>query len=301
MRILKLLTLLCIATMVVPSCKEKTTDLKKELNDITQNFQGEVGIALICQEDTICINGNTHFPTFSVMKFHQALAVCNKMRMNKELDSTDIKVSGEDLNPNTYSPMKDQYPNGGVFSLQQLLEYTLVNSDNNACDILFKNIASPVQVDSFIHSLGINECAITWTEEEQHADMSRYLDNWTTPLSAAQLIGLFYETSETDEYSRFIWQTMAKCQTGANRIPKYISDSTICFVHKTGTGGILPDGKIMGINDIACIVFPNGKHIELAIFIKDASCDPADCEELIATIAKTCIIKYGENNETAPS
>lgn len=290
----KLLIPLLTAIFSLSSCDHNRTDLTQKLDELTQDFPGKVGVAVISQEDTISINGNDPFPLFSVVKFHQALAVCEKMRSNQTLNSNDMEIKAEDLKPNTYSPMLEKFPNGGYFSIRQLLEYTLVESDNNVCDILFKNITSPIQVDSFIHTLGINDCAIRWTEEEQHADMNRYLENWTTPLSAAQLLGLFHETSETDEHSRFLWQTMAKCQTGANRIPKYITDSTISIVHKTGTGGMLPDGKIMGINDIACIVLPNGKHFELTVFIKDASCDSAACEELIAKIAKVCMEKYGE-------
>lgn len=285
------------------------TELTNKLNGLTQDFPGEVGIAMISQDDTISINGNGHFPLFSVMKFHQALAVSEKKRNNqaslaKGMKPGNIRVSPEDLKPGTWSPMRENNPEGGTYSINQLLEYTLIESDNNACDILFKYVAGPAYVDSFIHSLGINDCAITWTEEEQHADMSRYLDNWTTPLSAARLLEKINESASNDEYTRFIWRTMAKCQTGINRIPKYIADSTISIIHKTGTGGILPDGKIMGINDIACIVLPNGKHFELAVFIKDASCGPADCEELIANIAKVCMEyvvneRHAQNRKTS--
>jgi len=40
-------------------------------------------------------------------------------------------------------------------------------------------------------------------------------------------------------------------------------------------------GPMKGLKD--------GSHFELAVFNKDASCDPAECEELIAQIADTCL------------
>lgn len=305
MKKIKLLTTVLLIALLVVSCQSTESNLQNKLEELTCDFPGEVGIALIFGKDTVCVNGDTHFPMFSVVKFHQALAVCEKLRANKVYLSTqtnpnDIKVTAADLKPDTWSPMRDEHPNGGIFSIQQLMEYSLIQSDNNACDILFNNIANPAQVEEYIHNCGITECGIARTEDEQHADISSCYDNWTTPLAAAQLLGKFYEERELDDYSRFIWNTMANCETGANRIPKYIGSRTTTIVHKTGTGGISSDGKILGINDIACIILPNKRHCELAIFVKDATCDAETCEELIANIAKVCVEKlYKYENNSA--
>lgn len=284
------------------ACSTPTKILQQNLEKITADFPGEVGITMVCGKDTVCINGDKHFPMFSVVKFHQALAVNDKLRNGKmhlpsETNPYDIKVTAEDLKPDTWSPMREKYPDGGDFSIRQLLEYALVVSDNNACDILFKNIANPAQVEQYIHSLGVKDCGIAWTEDEQHADLNRCYDNWTTPLAAAQLLGKFYDLRDLDDYSRFVWNTMANCQTGGNRIPKYIANKTQLIVHKTGTGGPTPDGKVMGINDIACIILPNGRHFELAVFVKDADCTPEKCEELIAQIANL-VLTYVESGKT---
>lgn len=287
------------------ACSTPTKILQQNLEKISNDFPGEVGIALITDEDTICVNGDTHFPMFSVVKFHQALAVNDKLRNGKmhlpsETNPYGIKVTAEDLKPDTWSPLRDKFPEGGSFSIQQLLEYTLVESDNNACDILFAGIAHPAEVETYIHGLGIQDCGIAWTEDEQHKDMNRCYDNWTTPLAAAQLLGKFYEIRDSDDYSRFVWKTMANCQTGANRISRYIADKTQMIVHKTGTGGPADDGKVMGINDIACIILPDGRHFELAVFIKDANCTPEKCEELIAQIANLALT-YVESGKTLNS
>lgn len=284
------------------ACKSPEDRFLDQVDQLIAHFPGEVGYAVQYEEHLICNNNDTHFPMFSVVKFHQALAVCDKIRtnqvnLNSETNPYDIKVTAEDLKPDTWSPMRDKYPNGGIFSIRQLLEYSLAQSDNNACDILFSNIANPKQVEEYIHQLDeideneccISVCGIAWTEDEQHADMGRCYENWTTPRAATELLAKFYEEKDRDEYSQFVWNTMANCQTGQNRIPKYIAKQTKCIVHKTGTGGVTADGKVMGINDIACITLPNGRHFELAIFIKDADCTPEKCEEIIAQIAKFAI------------
>lgn len=79
---------------------------------------------------------------------------------------------------------------------------------------------------------------------------------------------------------------MKECKTGTNRIPRYLKDVTV--VHKTGTGPTLPNGKIMAVNDAACIVLPNNHHYNIAVFIENADCNLEKCEDLIANISRLC-------------
>jgi len=76
---------------------------------------------------------------------------------------------------------------------------------------------------------------------------------------------------------------MKGCKTGTNRLPRYLED--VIIVHKTGTGPTLPDGKIMAVNDAACIILPNNHHYNIAVFIENAACDLEKCEDLIANNA----------------
>lgn len=258
----KILHILSImALLLAVSCSTPSQELKKKLQGIADAFPGEVGIAMISGSDTVCVNGDAHFPMFSVVKFHQALAVCDHFRKSGAEMPSDVK---------------------------DLLERTLIVSDNEACDVLFETVASPAQVEEYIHGLGVNDCCIAWTEAQQHEDIGRCTGNRTTPISAARLLGEFYRNREADSLSSFIWDTMARCSTGADRIPKYISGDISFIAHKTGTGFSLPDGGIMGMGDAACIVLPDGSHFELVVFIKDASCDAPACEEIMAQVARAC-------------
>lgn len=281
------------ALLLLAGCSGQHSTLQGELETLVADFPAEVGIALISDGDTVCVNGDAGFPLFSVVKFPQALAVAEMMRSNGMLQPCepshyDVKVTAEDLKPDTWSPMRDQHPDGGIFSAEQLMEYALVESDNNASDILFDHFASPQQVESFVKGWGIDGCGIAWTEDDQHDAPARCYDNWMTPLAAVCLLGRFYEARDRDERAQFVWQVMTRCQTGASRIPKYLAQQATAIVHKTGTGFILPDGTVSGINDIACIVCPDGQHFELAVFIKNAQCDAATCEEFMAQIAARC-------------
>ena len=262
--------------------------LEEQIQHIANQRKAEVGVAVIRNgTDTITVNNECRYPMMSVFKFHQALAVTDYLRRNnRSLDSL-ITIGNEELKPDTYSPLRDKYAGNETVSLSvaELLTYTLQLSDNNACDILFHRLVSPQETDRYIRSQGISDFNIECTEVMMHEDISNCYRNWSTPLSAVLLLEDFYATHGADKYSEFVWQTMASCRTGQSRIPGRIRPETAMIVHKTGTGDIGPDGRIVAVNDIGIIVLPDGTHISLAVFISDAACSLSGCEKIIADIA----------------
>ena len=255
-----------------------------------------IGIGLIYGSDTLCIAAGSvreretdncwRFPMLSVFKFHQALAVCGWLKDSGTELSSAIEVAKGQLHENTWSPLRDSFPDGGVFTWEELLEYTLVWSDNNACDILFGLTGGPEYTDSYVRSLGTDGFRIRYTEAEMHENQALCHDNWSTPLSAVSLLEKFYRMRHSDEYSEFVWKTMSGCHTGQERIPAPIPDDGTTIAHKTGTGNMDPDGKIMAVNDIGIVELPDGRHYSIAVFITGAGCGPDECEKTIARISE---------------
>ena len=122
-----------------------------------------------------------------------------------------------------------------------------------------------------------------------NADVSRCYDNSITPRAAVKLMQTFFEQRGADRYSRFLWRTMSDCRTGTNRIPCLIADRVLSVTHKTGTGPLTADGKIMAVNDVGCIMLSGNRHCHIAVFISDARCSMAQCEALIAKVAQLCV------------
>lgn len=226
------------------------------------------------------------FPMASVFKFHQALAVCDRlMRSGVSLD-TEVSVGKADLAENTWSPLRDEYPYGGRFTYGELLAYTLQQSDNNACDFLFRTVCDVSRTDSYIRSLGIDDFAIACDEETMHDDLSACYSNWTTPLAAAALLEKFYSVRDSSEYTGYVWKLMSDCCTGQNRIPGHISGKVSQIAHKTGTGDIDADDRIMAVNDIGVVLLPDGRHYSIAVFVSDAAAGMEECEEFIAKVSE---------------
>lgn len=276
--------------------------IRTRILDIADTADARIGVAAVFDgRDTLCLSagqlqkacGDMRFPMFSTVKFHQALAVCEWLREHGIPLDGKVEVTPEMLLPDTWSPLRDRHPDGGWFSYRELMEYTLTESDNNACDILWNCTGGPAQTENYISGLiGKGGFGIECTEAMMHADPQDCLRNWSTPLSSIILLEKFQESRDQDEYYRFVWNTMKGCLTGNSRIPGKIraayetSGKSIDILHKTGTGDFTPEGRIMAVNDIGIIEFPDGLHVSLAVFISMASCPPEVCEALIADIAE---------------
>lgn len=172
---------LCFIPVLLFSCR--SVSLETQLKEAIKDKKAEIGIAVIIDEkDTVTVNNDIHYPLMSVFKFHQALALADYMaKRNQSLD-TLLRIEKSDLKPDTYSPLRDKYPQGGIeMSIADLLRYTLQQSDNNACDILFDYQGGPDTVNRYIHSLGIRDCAIVGTETAMHEDLDLCYQNWSTP------------------------------------------------------------------------------------------------------------------------
>lgn len=264
-------------------------NLEAQLRQAIEGKKAEIGIAVIIDgKDTVTVNNDIHYPLMSVFKFHQALALADFMGREKQPLNTRLAISKCDLKQNTYSPLRDKYPGGGIeMSVAELLEYTLQLSDNNACDILFRYQGGTEAVDNYIHSLGITDCVITATEDEMHQDISRCYQNWSSPLAAAELLELFRKkTLFADEYKEFIYQTMVQCETGKDRLVAPLLNKGITIGHKTGTGDRNAKGQQIGCNDIGFVLLPNGHSYSIAVFVKDSGESDSENSKIIAEISR---------------
>jgi len=282
-----LLILLCfLATSLV---KAQTETLETKIQEIIKDKKAQIGVAVILDsKDTITVNNKTQYPTMSVFKFHQALAVANYLNHKNLPLTTEITIKKEDLKPDTYSPLCDKYPDGNIsLPVSTLLEYTLQLSDNNACDILFDYIGGPQVADTYIRSLGINHFSITATEEEMQKNLAVCYQNWTTPLEAARLLELLI-TREIlpTAYQDFIKNTMIACETGKDRLSKPLLETDAVIGHKTGTGDRNANGQIIGTNDIGFVFLPDGYHYTIAVFIKNSEEKSRINSQIIADISE---------------
>ena len=276
-------------TLHFNATKAQTSELKNKIEQITKDKKAKVGVAILdfSSKESLEVYGNDHFPMQSVFKFHLALAVLNQVDAGKFALNQKIFISKADLKPNWWSPLKDKYPNGDVdLPLSEILGFTVSQSDNLGCDILFKLLGGPKIVDDYISSLGVKDVAIVSNEEVMQADWNVQYKNYSSPLAAVKLLEKFYKKAILSKPSYdFLWKTMVETTTGVTKIRALLPKNTI-FAHKTGWSGTNKEGLTGATNDIGIVTLPNGKQFAIAVFVTNSTEKEAINDAMIAEIGK---------------
>lgn len=278
-----------LATLCGCSTRGQYDGLQKTLAEYVSNKDADIGVAIIIDgKDTISVNGNRDYPMLSVYKFPIALALAEKYREEAMTFDSLVAVLPEDLHPDTYSPMTEnilssaQLPSDTLrLPAITLLEYMLRESDNNASDIVLREVGGANAVRSYQFLQNIN---VRNSEEEMHVDNSLCYSNSSTPIAMAELMDKFNRES-VDSLSAQIKRIMETCETGANRLAKPLTSTNAILGHKTGTGFTLPDGRLMAVNDAGYVRLPNGRSYAIAVFIANSGYDMATTEAIIANIS----------------
>lgn len=294
------LLLTAVAAILLTACRQPTgvssdykAELKKELTAIADSAKGDVGIALIYDGDTLTVNNDAIYPMMSVFKLHQAVALCRMFEENgTSLDSV-MTLRRSELDPDTWSPMlKDHTGEEISLPMRRLLEYTLIESDNNASNEMFVRLMPPAACDSVIAGIiPRGSFEIRFNEAEMQADHSQAYSNRTSPLGAAILIDrVFTDTLVGKDYQDFIKSALMRCQTGPDKISAALSEREgITIGHKTGSGYRDDNGRLAASNDVAFITLPDGRHYSLAVFVKDFDGTDAEAAATIARISEAVI------------
>ena len=289
MKNFKLLFLALIFQFQVTSSFSQLSTLRGKIEAIIKEKKATVGVGILNLDsgDTLNLNSSLHFPMQSVFKLHLALAVLNQIDKGKLSLNQTIFVKKSDLLPNLWSPMREKYPEGNIsIPLSEILQFTVAQSDNVGCDLLFRLIGGPEKVNQYIHSLGIKDVAIKNPEVEIQADWSLQYKNWTTPSAATNLLEMSYKHKILSKNSYdFLWKTMVQTSTGLTKIKGQLPKEAI-VAHKTGYSGINKEGLVGATNDIGIIVLPNGKKFAIAFFISNSTENEKTNDGIMAEITK---------------
>jgi beta-lactamase class A len=262
-------------------------NLKKQINQITKGKNATIAVSILDFENnkSIDINGEKKLPMLSVFKFHIALTVLDWVDQGKLNLDQKIFIKKEELLENTWSPIREKYPNGNIeMPLRELIKYTVAGSDNNGCDILLRLIGGTETVQKFINSKGIKNFAIKFNEEEMTYE--NMYENFTTTNDSNLLLKNFFDGKILSKNSTdFLMKTMIETTTGTTKIVAQLPKN-IKIAHKTGSSGKNNQGLTIAENDIAIITLPNGKHYAISVFVSDSMESEETNTKIIADISK---------------
>ncbi|MCQ4140643.1 CGA/CIA family class A beta-lactamase [Chryseobacterium sp. EO14] len=265
------------------------SSLETQINSIIKNKKATVGISVLGFENGFTYNKNADkkLPMQSVFKFHIAAAVLDYADKGKLSLDQKVTLNQSNLHENTWSPLREKYPNGGIVPLSEIIEYTVAKSDNNGCDILLKLLGGTQVVQKFMNAKGVKNFQIKYNEEAMHKDWNAQYENYSTTNSAVDVLKKFYDGKLLSKKSTdYLMKVMLSTSTGTNKLIEQLPKDTP-IARKTGSSGKNNAGLTGAENEIAIITLPNGKHYAIAVFVSNST-ETAEVNcRMISDISKT--------------
>ena len=288
------------AAAVAPARAESR--LPNLVETITSGLAGHTGFAaqLLGDDTIIALNGDEPFPMASSYK----LAIVGKVLAM--IDKGEIRLDQMvDILPASYVPspvIADSFLHPGVaLSVANLIEITIVHSDNTAADTLMALAGGAPAVTAWLREIGIEGMRVDRTTAEISAGIQAIMEaagshgdpnnppvpafdadprDHSTPKDMLKLLVLLADGSTLKPATRdFLLAAMDRTVTGPDRIRGMLPPGTP-VAHKTGTAG--------GIgNDAGFVTLPDGRRFAVAIFTMASATPPADRDRAVAETARS--------------
>lgn len=288
---------LCIGAVLAASAGEpaveKRRDLQQALARITERCGERVGVAAVHIESgrKVSIAGDQALPLYSVVKLPLAVVVLKEVESGKLKLEQEVTVRREDVAPGSWGNSERWAKVPMQVTVRDLLEFSLVDSDNTSADKLFDLIGGPEAVERRMHALGFPTFKVATSMKQ----MGRHAVHPNTSSADGVLQLLVALQSGTILKARecaVLFEMMRRANTGAKRIRSGVPSGTEVR-HKTGTGN-------NAVNDVGLITLPSKRgHIAVAVMISDSKLATADQERAVADVAKTVYETWAEGREHA--
>lgn len=191
------------------------------VRELAHSLKARVGMAaeMLDTGETVMVGDEAAYPMQSVVKFVLALSVLKRVDQGAMNLEQIIRIRPEQLVKDTWSPLRERFPQGGDFSLKELLRVTVQESDNNTCDLLFGLIGGPQAVQKDLKEWGIDGINVRFTEEEIHRNHDLQYVNSSRPSAMNSLLRAFDEGKILKKGTQSVlWNIMAGCSTGPERL-----------------------------------------------------------------------------------
>lgn len=262
--------------------------LEAQIAEIAQQAGGRVGVSAVLMEtgDAAELNSDEQFPMQSVYKLPIAMAVLYADSHGQPLLNKRIAVTPRDFVRNgVRSPIRNLFPQGGEFSVRELLAQSISESDGTASDLLLSLAGGPSGVMSYLTRQGVSNMTVADSEKEIFKDWETQYRNSASPRATVDLLrALQLGAGIAPATRQELMYLMTSSAPGGRRLKRLLPHD-VEVAHKTGTGG-KKDGVASATNDAGIMTLPGGKHILIAVYVSDSTADAWLREKTIAEVAK---------------
>lgn len=264
-----------------PARKDGGAELTARLKSLGGRAGGRVGVAVIHVESgrTAAVEGATPLPLHSVFKLPLAVAVLKEVEENRLRLDRKVRVTPADVAPGS-KVNTDLWREPSERTVAELLELSIVRSDNTSSDKLLELVGGPAAVTALMRAFGFHEIEVRHTVREMSARRGRPSTGTARDL-ARLLVRLQQGQLLKPPQLRVLLGYMEGAKTGLKRIRGDLPAGTV-VADKTGTGA---DGS--ATNDVGIITLPGGKgHLAVAVLISGSKLSQEAQEKLIAEMAR---------------
>jgi beta-lactamase class A len=216
-------------------------ELERVLAEIALAAKGKVGVGAVMLEtgDAAYLDRNGHYAMQSVYKLPIAMAAAKMVDSGTVRFDSEINISPDDYVRRGYhSPIRNLNPQGTVMRLDDIIRYSLSESDGSANDVLLDLAGGPAKVQEYLTSIGITDIKVSDSTKAISMDWDTQYRNWATPEASVQLLIklLDRQAGLSEESTSLILEAMSESHTGRHRIRRGMPEGST-LAHKTGTGG----------------------------------------------------------------
>ena len=319
------------AVQVRPAVARAPVGLENLLNEQWRIFPGRTGVAIMRIDGGEWITGervDVLFPQQSVSKTWVALTILDLVDQNKVRLDQKIRITRDDLAV-FHQPIRESViANGEIeVTVLSLLEQAIIGSDNTANDSLLRTAGGPQAVQNFLlrKKLGairfgpgerLMQSAIAgleWRQEyaigrrfyaaraevplaTRKAALDRYLADPVDGASPEAIVRALAKLAKGELLSpastRLILGIMSRTSSGPNRLRAGVPTDWR-FVHKTGTGQILPPVST-GYNDIGIMTAPDGTRYAVAVMMGSTTAPIPQRMAFMQFVSRTIATYHGQ-------
>lgn len=313
-----------VAMPARPAKTQPPAGLENLLHDQWRLFAGRTGVAIMRVDNGEWITGKRMdelFPQQSVSKTWVALTVLDLVDQGKLRLDQNVRITADDLAV-FHQPIRDRVvANGSIeVTVQALLEQAIRASDNTANDSLLRTAGGPQAVRSFIarknlgairfgpgeRALQSGIAGLEWRQEYamgrrfyaardavplpvRKAALDRYLADPVDGASPEAIVRALARLAKGELLSpastRLILDIMSRTSSGPNRLKAGVPAGWR-FMHKTGTGQILPPIST-GYNDIGIMTAPDGTRYAVAVMMGSTTASIPDRMAFMQFVSRT--------------
>lgn len=252
----------------------------------------KIGISVI-KDNKVWSVGKTAQPMLSVFKYIVALKVLDKVDRENISPDQKIKITEAMVEKNLFSPMLDENKSFPFeITISRLLQYMILESDNNACDILIDYAGGIKQIATYVHNIGYENIKITVNEKDMNEKIQKQYSNTASTIDIAKLMKSVDEGKILSEKStEFLNNLMVNTTTGENKIKAGLSESVI-IGHKTGSSARIDNKIKIADNDAAFVILPDGEVYYLVVFLQDSVLSDSENADLFRRISKVVFEEF---------